>query len=157
MTAPKPDTRPILIAYDGSDFAKAAITDAAGQLSAGREAVVLTVREPLEAMSFLGSGGVGVDQDAIEKVTAGSESGAEAVAAEGAELARDAGLDARPQVATGVPIWQLIVKVAEDLDAGLIVIGSHGRSGISLVLLGSVATAVAEHSNRSVMIVHDKA
>jgi nucleotide-binding universal stress UspA family protein len=156
LATPDPDTRPVLIAYDGSDFAKTAIGDAACQLAAGREAVVLTVREPLEAMSFLGFGSAGVNQDVVDEVTASNESGAEAVSAEGAELARDAGLDARPLVATGLPVWQLIVEAAEDLDAGLIVIGSHGRSGLSFVMLGSVATAVAQHSKRSVMIIHSQ-
>jgi nucleotide-binding universal stress UspA family protein len=34
------------------------------------------------------------------------------------------------------------------------VLGSHGRTGIGLVLLGSVAAAVARHTDRPVMIVH---
>jgi nucleotide-binding universal stress UspA family protein len=156
MTAPDPDIRPVLIGYDGSDFAKAAIEEAAGQLAAGREAIVLTVRQPLEAISFLGFGGMDPDQGAIDEVTASNERGAEAVASEGAGLALDAGLSARPAVKTGVPAWLCIVEAAEELDAGLIVIGSHGRSGLSYVLLGSVATSVAQHSKRSVMIIHTK-
>jgi nucleotide-binding universal stress UspA family protein len=36
----------------------------------------------------------------------------------------------------------------------LIAIGSRGRTGLSKVLLGSVASAVAQHSGRSVLIVH---
>jgi nucleotide-binding universal stress UspA family protein len=35
-----------------------------------------------------------------------------------------------------------IVKAAADLDVDLIVLGSHGRSGISHLLLGSVAEKV---------------
>jgi nucleotide-binding universal stress UspA family protein len=34
------------------------------------------------------------------------------------------------------------------------VLGSHGRTGVGLVLMGSVAAAVARHTNRPVMIVH---
>jgi hypothetical protein len=34
------------------------------------------------------------------------------------------------------------------------VLGSHGRSGLAGVLIGSVAEAVAAHSRRSVLIVH---
>ncbi len=115
MTAPDPDTRPVLIAYDGSDFAKAAIAEAARQLARQRETIVLTVREPLEAISFLGFGGSGPDQDAIDEVTASNERGAEAVAAEGAELARDAGLDARAAVETGVPVWQCTSRQPRNL------------------------------------------
>ena len=35
-----------------------------------------------------------------------------------------------------------------------IVLGSHGRTGLAGVLIGSVAEAVAAHSRRSVLIVH---
>jgi nucleotide-binding universal stress UspA family protein len=130
--------------------------EAARQLSPCREAIVLTVREPMESIPFLGIGGAGVDQDAVDTIVAETERGAEEVSEEGAELARDAGLAASPLVETGVPVWRCVVEVAEERDVGLIVLGSRGRSGLSYVLLGSVATAVAQHSKRSVMIVHAK-
>jgi nucleotide-binding universal stress UspA family protein len=154
MTPRDPDKRPVLIAYDGSDFAKAAIDDAARQLGSGREAIVLTVREPLEAIPFLGIGRAGVDEEAVNTIVAETERGAEAVAAEGANLATDSGFSARPLAATGTPVWRRVVEVAEEEDAGLIVIGSRGHSGLSYVLLGSVATAVSQHSERPVLITH---
>ena len=153
MTLPA-DSRPVLIAYDGSDYAKAAIADAASQLDPGREAIVLTVSEQLEAITFLGFGGVAVNQDAMNAISAEAESGARAVVEEGARLARDAGLKATTLTQIGMPVWRCIVDVAEDRDAGLVVIGSHGRSGLSYVLLGSVAMAVAQHCQRSLLIVH---
>jgi nucleotide-binding universal stress UspA family protein len=39
-------------------------------------------------------------------------------------------------------------------DAGLVVIGSRGLSGIKHVVLGSVAAAVAQHSKRAIFIAH---
>lgn len=156
MTAPSPDTRPVLIAYDGSDFAKAAIVEAARQLLPGREAIVLTVREPMESIPFLGIGGAAVDQAAVDTIVAETERGAEQVSEEGARLAREAGLAASALVETGVPVWRRVVEVAQERDVGLMVLGSRGRSGLSYVLLGSVATAVAQHSKRSVLIVHAK-
>jgi len=156
VTAPSPDTRPVLIAYDGSDFAKAAIVEAARQLLPGREAIVLTVREPMESIPFLGIGGAAVDQAAVDTIVAETERGAEQVSEEGARLAREAGLAASALVETGVPVWRRVVEVAQERDVGLMVLGSRGRSGLSYVLLGSVATAVAQHSKRSVLIVHAK-
>jgi nucleotide-binding universal stress UspA family protein len=148
-------TGPILVAYDGSDFAKAAIKVAAAQLAPGREAIVLTVCEPLEAIPFLGMGGAGIDQNTIDTIVADTKSGAAKVADEGVELARAAGLDARALVETGDPPWQRITEVADKEHAGVIVLGSRGRSGLRYALLGSVATAVAHHSKRPVLIVHD--
>ncbi len=153
---PQLDKRPVLICYDGSEFAKAAIAEVAGQLGPTREVIVLSVCEPLEAIPFLGLRGVSVNQDAFEAISAETKEGAGAVAEEGVELARAAGLSAKSLVEVGVPIWRTIVEVAQELDAGLVVIGSHGRSGLSYVLLGSVATAVAQHCERSVLIVHAK-
>lgn len=148
---------PVLIAYDGSDCARAAIEEAAGQLGPRRETIVLTVWEPLKAIPFLGIGGEPLDQNAVEAVMAESESGAGRVAAEGAERARSAGLDAVPLVECGEPVWRRIVDVAEERGVGLVVLGSRGRSGLSYVLLGSVAAAVAQHCKRPVMIVHRSA
>jgi nucleotide-binding universal stress UspA family protein len=157
MSPSESDSRPVLIAYDGSDPAKAAIADAAGQLGPGRRAIVLTVWEPLEELPFLGIRGIASDAEAVETVVAETKAGAEEVAKEGARLASDAGFEADAETASGDPVWQQIVEVAEEREASLIVLGSRGRSGLSYVLLGSVATAVSQHSKRSVLIVHSRA
>ena len=141
-------TGPVLIAYDGSDEAKAAITEASRQLSPNREAVVLTVWQPVGALPFAGmaDGVQGIDDSiAAEALT---------VAKEGAELASSAGFRATPLVETGSPIWQSIVSSAEQNQASLVVMGSHGRTGLGYVLMGSIAAAVARHGALPVMIVH---
>jgi len=46
----------VLIAYDGSPQAKGAIVEAGRELGAGRRAVVLNVREPLDQIAFAGLG-----------------------------------------------------------------------------------------------------
>jgi nucleotide-binding universal stress UspA family protein len=46
-----------------------------------------------------------------------------------------------------------IVHLAEDLDAGLIVMGSRRRGGIRRALMGSVSDAVVRHAHCPVMIV----
>jgi nucleotide-binding universal stress UspA family protein len=56
--------------------------------------------------------------------------------------------------AEAAPTWRGIVDAADQHDASLIVLGSHGRSGLVGAVLGSVASAVAAHSRRSVLIVH---
>jgi nucleotide-binding universal stress UspA family protein len=59
-----------------------------------------------------------------------------------------------PTFSEASPAWKGILQFADDQDASLIVLGSHGHSGCPDVLLGSVAGAVAAHSRRSVLIVH---
>ena len=46
-----------------------------------------------------------------------------------------------------------ITNLARELDADIIVVGTHGRSGLGRVLLGSIATNVTKHAPCSVLIV----
>ena len=46
-----------------------------------------------------------------------------------------------------------IVRVAEDMEAGLIVMGSRGLGGIRRALMGSVSESVIRHAHCPVMVV----
>ncbi len=140
---------PVLIAYDGSDFARAAITKTAEVLAA-RRVIVLTVWQVLDVNAFFSAGRIPIDQSVIEAV----ERDAAATSEEGAALAREAGLEAEAVAIRGVPVWRGIVDFADERAAEVIVLGSHGRTGLSHVMLGSVAATVAQHAARSVLIVH---
>ena len=153
-----PGQHTVLIAYDGSSQAKGAIVEAGRELAAGRRAVVLTVREPLEKIAFAGLGGeIVLDPATISAMQEAAANEAAAAAEEGARLAGEAGFNAEARVEVAASPWQAIVAVGDELDAGVIVIGSRGRTGLPKVLLGSVASAVAQHSRRSVLIVHREA
>jgi nucleotide-binding universal stress UspA family protein len=144
-----PAHSPVVFAYDGSELARLAIDEAARQLTPGRDALVLTVWHPFD-VGFVPAGGVRFDAAQISDV----RKAAEQTAAEGASLAQAAGFNARGTAAEATPAWKGIVKAADDHDASLIVLGSHGRTGLASVLIGSVAEAVAGHSRRSVLIIH---
>jgi nucleotide-binding universal stress UspA family protein len=47
--------------------------------------------------------------------------------------------------------WEEIVDVADEVDADLIVVGTHGRHGLARALLGSVAEHVVRTSHRPVL------
>ena len=142
---------PVLFAYDGSALAKLAIGEAARQLAPERDALVLTIWQPFDV------GFVPADHIKIDAADASAvRRAAEDTAAEGTSLAKAAGFKARGAAVEGASSWKGIVKAAEEHDASLIVLGSHGRSGLAGVLIGSVAEAVAGHSKRPVLIVHSK-
>jgi nucleotide-binding universal stress UspA family protein len=140
---------PIVFAYDGSDLAKLAIEEAARQLPAGQPALVVTVWHPFD-VGFVPAAGVRFDAAEIADV----EQAAEQTAAEGASLAQSAGFTPQSATIEAAPTWKGIVTVADEHDASIIVLGSHGRTGLANVLIGSVAEAVAAHSRRSVLIIH---
>ena len=56
------------------------------------------------------------------------------------------------EIRTGDPA-ETILTVAEEIDADLIVCGTHGRSGVRRQLLGSVAERVVRHASQPVLTV----
>jgi nucleotide-binding universal stress UspA family protein len=146
------DLGPVLFAYDGSDLAKLAIEEAGQQLQPGRDAVVLTVWRPY-GVGFIPPPGVEFDAAATDEV----RKAAEATGAQGASMAQAAGFRAQSLAVKEATTWKGIARVADDRDVSLIVLGSHGKSGLSGVFVGSVASAVAAHSGRTVLIVHRRA
>jgi nucleotide-binding universal stress UspA family protein len=64
---------------------------------------------------------------------------------------REAGLDAEAERREGDPAAQLMAA-AVDTEADLIVVGTHGRTGLSRALLGSVARNVLLHAPCSVLV-----
>lgn len=65
--------------------------------------------------------------------------------------AEKAGVKVEPVVRTGVP-HDVIVNTASQEDVGLIVIGSHGRTGISKLFMGSVTERVIGHAKNAVLV-----
>jgi nucleotide-binding universal stress UspA family protein len=65
-----------------------------------------------------------------------------------------------PEVETAlVPgvAWDQIVKLARARDCDLVVMGTHGRTGLEHALLGSVAERVARHAHCPVLVVRPQA
>jgi nucleotide-binding universal stress UspA family protein len=70
------------------------------------------------------------------------------------EELRKVGVDATLEIRTGsrdVPV--LIAKAADDVDADLIVVGTHGRGGFTAAVMGSVARALCHTAGRPVLVV----
>jgi len=74
------------------------------------------------------------------------------LAAQAEQELRDAGLTASRRVERGDP-REGIVHAAETERADLIVVGSHGRTGLSKLVMGSVASHVVTHAPCTVVVV----
>jgi len=139
---------PVLFAYDGSELAQLAIEQASQQLASGRDALILCVWQPADV------GFIPVDDQHLDAQNASEvQKAAQQTAAHGASLAEKAGFHSQSMAVEAAPTWKGIVKIAEDQQASLIVLGSHHRSGIIGHLLGSVSAAVVTHSASSVLVV----
>lgn len=62
------------------------------------------------------------------------------------------GLPVEYRVEQGDPV-DVILRVADEEEAGLIVLGTHGRTGLDRVLMGSVAEKVVRKAPSSVLAV----
>lgn len=69
------------------------------------------------------------------------------------DQAAAAGVPAEYSQRSGTP-GRCICEVAREWDADLVMVGSHGRTGLKELLLGSVSNYVVHHSPCSVMVVH---
>lgn len=145
----------ILICYDGSDDARAAI-EQAGDLLRGRPATVLTIWPPFAHILISTPAGLGpmAGLANIEEIDDASRKQAEQRASEGAELARKSGLEATPRTCSqDTTTADAILSEAEALGAEAIVMGSRGLTGLKSLLLGSVSHAVIQRADRAVIVV----
>ena len=66
-----------------------------------------------------------------------------------------AGISAETSVIEANAAWRGVVQSAKSIEADLIVMGSHGRSGLEKLVLGSVTQAVLSHTHLPVLVVRD--
>lgn len=142
----------ILIGVDDSEYSHAAIRHvAASKWPASARFVVVSiypwpiVMGPEEAAPAV----------IIEKLLGEREKQAKRIAEKAAAELEKAGLKAQPLVASGDPRFVLVDTAAHD-GADLIVVGTHGRTGVKKLLLGSVASHVVSHAPCSVLVVRQQ-
>jgi nucleotide-binding universal stress UspA family protein len=138
--------RPILLATDGSPTAAEAAARAMELSRAiGARLVIATVWQvSYEPLGMFGP--VIPDVDSV-----GSRE-AEEIAERAAAFARDAGVECETIVRRGSPAQELC-SIADDEDAQLIVLGSHGWGAMRRAIFGSVSTSVLHHAGRPVLVV----
>jgi nucleotide-binding universal stress UspA family protein len=147
----------LLIAYDGSAAAEAAVTTA-GRLFTGARGRLLTVIEPPLGAARIQPFSLGLDPEVIErelKLLAQelADDGRD-IAARGLQIAAGAGLKLESHVTQRQGSEsQTILFEADTIDAGLIVCGSRGRGGLARSLLGSTSTSVLHQATRPVLVV----
>lgn len=136
----------VLVPVDGSDHSERALEHAI-ELYGSDDVVLLNVLDVVEA---------GYESSAAGEMPSywsdwheHAEESAEALFADLAD-AHDASFDT--ETVLGRPA-RAIVEYAEENDVDAIVMGSHGRDGVSRILLGSVAETVVRRSPVPVTVV----
>ena len=88
----------------------------------------------------------------VVQVAAGQLVGEHAELRERAEAIAGRGVDAKPLLVMGDTVEELL-DLGRRTDAAAIVAGSHGRSGLHHLLLGSISEALVRHADRPVLVV----
>mgnify|MGYP006287482287 CR=1 FL=1 len=139
--------RRVLVAYDDSSQSTEALEFALEEF-ADATLVVLTIVDPAEANTRRA---FSMPTFASEWYEEAREEATELLAG-ATELASADGVDIETAVEVGRPS-KTIVEYAREHDCDHIVTGSHGRSGVSRILLGSVAETVVRRSPVPVTVV----
>ena len=148
---------PVMLCYDGSAPARHA-AQVAGGLLRGCRALIVHCWQPVDDRTLLRSAAHPILAPQLTDLTAklndADREQANTVAAEGADVARAAGLEVTPRI-IGVRqgTWEMLADVAEDEDVRLVVAGSRGRSSLSSLVIGSVSYGLLHHSARPLLII----
>ncbi len=139
--------RSILLPTDGSEAAEAGVREGLRLAQALKARVAfLYVLEPLGPRLLLGPETLPYYRELLEDLR---EAGLAALD-RGTRLAEEMGVPFEAHLLEGLAA-EVILKEAEKHD--LLVLGTHGRTGLDRLLLGSVAREVARRSPKPVLLV----
>jgi nucleotide-binding universal stress UspA family protein len=140
--------RHILVPTDGSELAERGVAHGlALAKSVDAEIYAIFVVEPFSEMT-------GPLRETVGRYAELRKEQAVSVLNLVANAARQAGVSCETiQVENGQP-HQAIIAAAEDKGCDLIVMSSHGRSGLSMLLIGSVTNKVLTHAKTPVLVCH---
>jgi len=143
----------ILVAIDGSDCSFAALDEASALATGlGAQLSVVTVceRPPSFAESEFGWE---LPEDAYLAVHEAETAAAKRLLATASQRIAPRGVRYSTHLLDAVTAHEGILSAAEQFDADLIVMGSHGRRGLQRLLLGSQAAKVLALSRQPLLVV----
>lgn len=157
----------VIIAYDGSVCAKAAVDDLRRSgMPRHADALVISVGEALLPTpdAFLSTPSSALIESGVSRRVTSTLVQARAQAAHAIDEAGALALEGAQRVQGRFPDWEVssvglvgppapaVMQKAEDWPADLIVVGSHGRSAIGRLILGSVSKQIATEAPCSVLV-----
>ncbi len=135
----------LLVPVDFSDTSNVALDYAVDLAKALKAKVVVMHAYELPVYGFP-DGALVATVEIATRIMNGAQAGLAALL----EKRKDSGVEITSVLRQGVP-WDEVHSVAEEVKADMIVIGTHGRSGLARALLGSVAEKIIRTSTRPVL------
>ena len=146
--------RNILIATDGSKLAEKAVSHGVSLAkSVGAKVTALIVEAPFNVFNVPESQ-IRQMSEAFAQHSKHAKQHAAQALNHVADAAKAADVPCETVQLEHEQPYRAIIKTAEDKSCDVIVMASHGRSGISAVLLGSVTNKVLTHTSIPVLVCH---
>jgi nucleotide-binding universal stress UspA family protein len=146
------DFKSIVVATDGSKHSAAAASDAIGIAKRNKSKLTVVSVVPSELMTQADIDFAMIQREHLaEKEMNEAEKYAKAVK----DAAKNEGVEVQAFVISGKPA-NVIIETARETKADLIVLGSHGRTGLDKLLMGSVAERVIVLSSCAVLVAKGK-
>ncbi len=141
----------ILVPTDGSDFSNNAVS-AAAQLAHALHAplLVLHVRSPIDSPHHIEGGALTHLGEIVKQETEEEE---RTLLDAALQLAAANGVPAEAAFVTGYSPYEAIIRIAREQRCDLIVMASHGRRGLSGLLIGSETQKLLTHTTIPVLVV----
>jgi nucleotide-binding universal stress UspA family protein len=144
---------PIGICYDGSASAKRSLA-VAERVLGDEPAVLLHVWSPPDRVAADAFAIRDDDNPTYEQLEASARERAHEVLDEGKSLAEQLGIAVTPRDdRSHSSVSDMILEIADELDADLIVAGTRGTTAIAEQVLGSVSNTLVHHARRPVLVV----
>jgi nucleotide-binding universal stress UspA family protein len=141
--------RHVLLPTDGSELATRAVERGIELAKAlGARATLLFVVERFHVMTLNPS----ALREAVETYERQTSEQADKLLGEAAAKAGAAGVEVETLTRTGESPWEEINKVAAEIGADLIAMASHGRRGLTALMLGSQTARVVAQSKVPVLV-----
>lgn len=141
----------ILIATDGSKYSAAAAKEAISIAKRCKSKLIIISAVHSESLSSM-SPDTGYTQSQQQAIAKQELQRAEINISAVKELAVKEDIHAEGLIVEGRP-FEAIAQAAKDKNIDLIVVGSHGRTGISKFLMGSVTERIIGHADSAVLVV----
>jgi nucleotide-binding universal stress UspA family protein len=141
----------ILVPTDGSELSQRALTEAlALAKSSGGKVTALHVHPPYPGTPY---GHFGPAENVVEQAYLDQQRTAATELCRDIEAqAKTAGIPVETRIARGSDVYRKIINTAAEEGCDLICMASHGRRGISGLLLGSETQKVLTHSTMPVLV-----
>lgn len=141
----------ILVPTDGSELSSATVKRAVNFAREAGARITFFYAKPDYPMAFYGEGAL-IDPTTPEKFAEMADAQAQTILDAAILLAREAGVACDSQSAVNDVVFAAIIEAANQTGCDLIFMASHGRRGISGLLLGSETQKVLTHSKIPVLV-----